>query len=122
MKRDFKNDLIHSILVLLTIVNGLIAAFALGMTELIKSSLKGDITTEVAGAIGKQLPTNQTLSMNSPVWGNMQIVGVPLKENLGWIFFILMIAGIIAIIAMHYYEHTHSAFCNSQDNSQKNEN
>lgn len=85
-----KKDIIRSVIVLLTIANGIIAAFSLGMTELIKYLLQ-----DAAGAKG------MNISIDEIMLGDLSMNMMATKDNLGWVFLALMLLGIVIIIAMN---------------------
>lgn len=91
-----KKEIIRSVIVLLTIVNGVIAAFSLGMTELIKYLLR-----DSAASMGMNVQIDEMMM------GNISLTMGEMKNNLGWGFLALMFLGIILIIAMHYNTHFH---------------
>lgn len=90
-----KKELIHSLLVLFTIVNGIIAAFALGITELIKYVLKD------AG-------NRKGMRFDGLVLGNIPLEMGELQDNLGWVFLVLMLVGIIILVIVNSREKLHN--------------
>nr|WP_302598988.1 hypothetical protein [uncultured Cellulosilyticum sp.] len=91
-----KREIIQSIVVLFTVVNGVIAAFSLGVTELIKYLLR-----DSAASMGMNVQVDEMML------GNISLTMGEMKNNLGWGFLALMFLGIIIIVAMHSNAHFH---------------
>lgn len=91
-----KREIIQSIVVLLTVVNGVIAAFSLGITELIKYLLR-----DSAASAGVNIQVDEMML------GNVSLTIGEMKNNMGWGFLALMFLGIIIIIAMNSSTHVH---------------
>lgn len=91
-----KREIVQSIVVLLTVVNGVIAAFSLGITELIKYLLR-----DSAASMGANIQIDEMML------GNISLTMGEMKNNLGWGFLALMFLGIIIIAAMHSSTHFH---------------
>lgn len=89
-----KKDLMYSLTVLFIVVNGLLGAMTIGLTELIKYS-----EDDAARAV------QETMNLDQDVLGGINLVGCTLRENRGWIFVILTGIGIIALITMIAYDH-----------------
>lgn len=92
-----KKEIIQSVIVLLTIVNGIIAAFSLGITELIKYLLR-----DSAASMGMNVQIDELMM------GNISLTIGEMKNNLGWGFLALMFLGIIIIIAVNSNAHFHT--------------
>lgn len=91
-----KREIVQSIVVLLTVVNGVIAAFSLGVTELIKYLLR-----DSAASMGMNIQVDEMMI------GNISLTIGEMKNNLGWGFLALMFLGIIIIVAMHNNAYFH---------------
>ena len=83
-----KKEIIHSLVVLVTIVSGIIAGLSLGMTKLISYAFKEQATMSMNG-----------IPMDTMIIGQPMICFVTHESNIGWVFLGVMCLGIVVLVA-----------------------